>query len=108
MSRYIVRVQLHETELTHPNYRKLHDLMHEARFVEITPMPGGFFKLPHAEYAKICDEGTEQVLAEAVAVASKIQKDPAVVVSKTTEVRSSGLEKIPNEKVQAAMKAAAK
>jgi hypothetical protein len=104
MPRYYIRVQLRETDLIHPNYTKLHKLLKEAGLLESSPMPGGVFRLPNAEYMLIAPEDIDTVTLAVEAIAAAVQANPKVFVCESSNVREAGLEKIAPEDFHAAMK----
>ncbi len=50
MARFIVRVELRNTELKHPDYRKLHEAMRLSGYSILYRDAGGIWRLPNGEY----------------------------------------------------------
>jgi hypothetical protein len=93
MPRFIVRVELHNTEYSHPDYAKLHKAMHAVGFSKFF-LDGDLWRLPHAEYYCKIEATGAQILDRGWITASKIKPNPKVLVSRALEITHRGLNKI--------------
>ena len=87
MANFTVRVELHKA--SYPNeYEPLHKAMKEAGFSRQVSKDGKtWYKLPTAEYSKIGNYTSTQILDSAKAATSSIWKNYSVLVTKSEEIR---------------------
>ncbi len=93
MSRYTVRVELHQNR--DDDYERLHEQMLLAGFIKtITGDVSGItYDLPDAEYNYISEEDQEEVAKKAYAIAHSIRRKPSILVTKSAGRFFIGLKK---------------
>lgn len=94
MSKYIVRIELRDSESA--DYEKLHDSMKANGFYRFAAFSGstGHFHLPDAEYLHFGDGCTIYSIGKlAHRLAQEIKANPKIMVSKSDEIFQLGLDK---------------
>ncbi len=92
MPLFIVRVELHNIDHSHPLYAKLHTDMESNGYARVIKYHDDkFYRLPSAEYTTISDRGTDTILDTVKAIANKITAHNGVMVTKSAEFLQKGL-----------------
>lgn len=93
MTRFMIRVELHNARLA-AQYERLHALLAAQGIVnEIVADNGQCYQLPPAEYHYLGNATQDRVLAAAKQCASQVDTDNAVVVAVSTQVVWDGLKR---------------
>ncbi|WP_318393550.1 type V toxin-antitoxin system endoribonuclease antitoxin GhoS [Enterobacter sp.] len=93
MSRYTVRVELHQNR--DDDYEKLHEQMLKAGFTKTitADVSGNTYDLPDAEYNYTSEENKEEVANKAYEIANRIRRKPSILVTKSIGRYFIGLKK---------------
>ena len=93
MSRFMTRVLLNGNPSS-PDYEKLHNAMKSKGFSRVIQSVGNeHFWLPNAEYDRIGDLTTQQVLNDAKAAANSVKTPNEVLVTEAKSIMFDGLQK---------------
>ncbi len=104
MSRFTVRVELHEVNNMEPDgddYEKLHLAMQRKQYFRVIESGDHkWYHLPHAEYTVAWDVEVESVLEEAKSIVASVWKRFGVLITQSAGRQWVGLKTATDDEVE--------